>query len=374
MKWPKKTRCFAFTDFSLHDYKDLDMRQVRYLAWGLEICPKTKRQHHQGWVMFHNPRSTSPKSLRKIGTIIGDTKVAHIEPCMGSLQQNMAYCSKEGKLQELGDRPKQGDGGDLKTVVDRIAKGEQTVDDMCMGDPMFYHQYGRTISKAEDIALRRRRRTWMTEGIWLFGVSGSGKSHAAFQNLDDPEWDRHNYVKCLQDDWWDGYTGQETVILNEFRGQITFSQMCDLVDKWPAYVKRRNREKLPFLARRVIVTSVLTPQQVYHKHLEDKADTFVQFQRRFKLIEVIKGQSLILPPVQTQSTEIAPMATNHIESATHCDSSESESGQEPTLEQKSCAVSDSQFPVLEQKWSEGNTITSDPICNDSPDFIRNFCN
>jgi hypothetical protein len=84
--------------------------------------------------------------------------------------------------------------------------------------------------------------------------------------------------------WWDGYTGQETVILNEFRGQMLFSELLDLVDKFPKTVKIRNREPRPFLAKRLLVTSSMKPELVYSGVLE-KSDNIDQLFRRFEIVE-----------------------------------------------------------------------------------------
>ena len=76
----------------------------------------------------------------------------------------------------------------------------------------------------------------MTEDVWYYGPTAVGKSHNAFDGYDY----RTHYVKCLKDDWWCGYKGQEIVILNDFRGQIDYSEMLQLCDKWPHTVKQRN--------------------------------------------------------------------------------------------------------------------------------------
>ena len=272
-----KSRTFTFTNFNLDfEYQLLD--NMKYLAYGVETCPTTKRTHHQGFVVFKNQLSTSTKGLNKIGSMVGGN--AHVEPMRGSLQSNETYCSKQSELVEFGTRPAQGDRSDLKAVVDRIASGETTADQICIDDPVYYHMYGRTLSKAEDIAARKRYRTEMTEGVWYWGPSGVGKSHKAFENF-DPE---TCYVKCLTDEWWDGYTGQETVILNEFRGNIPYSELLALVDKWPHTVKRRNREPMPFVSRFVVVTSSMCPADCYHNIAE--TDSLSQLYRRFKIIQL----------------------------------------------------------------------------------------
>lgn len=272
-----KTRTFTFTNFNL-DFNYELKQNIKYLAYGLETCPTTSRQHHQGFIVFKNQLSSSVKGLKKVGSLCGGA--AHVEPMMGNLQSNTEYCSKEGKLIELGDRPAQGDRSDLKAVVDRIASGETTADEICMTDPVYYHMYGRTLTKAEDVAARTRFRTEMTQGIWYWGGTGVGKSHKAFENF-DPE---THYVKCLTDDWWDGYTGQDVVILNEFRGNIPYSELLALVDKWPHSVKRRNREPMPFVSKTVIITCSLCPADCYHGVAE--TDSLTQLYRRFQVYEL----------------------------------------------------------------------------------------
>lgn len=178
---------------------------------------------------------------------------------------------------KLGEEPKQGDRNDLKDVVKRIREGETSAEDILMEDPGYYHMYGRTIEKAEDVLLRKRFRTEMTKGTWYYGPTGSGKSHLAFQDFDPST----HYVKCLKDQWWDGYTGQKTVILNEFRGEISFGEMLALTDKWPHSVKRRNREPTPFLAEHVIVTSAMSPAEIFRKLNSD--DRIEQLTRRFDI-------------------------------------------------------------------------------------------
>lgn len=249
--------------------------KIRFIAYGLETCPTTGRQHHQGWIVFKNQIATSTKSLGNIGKILGN---AHVEPMWGTLKQNAVYCSKESDLCKFGDEPKQGDRNDLKEVVRRIRDRETTADEILIDDPGYYHMYGRTLERAEDVVMRKRFRTEMTKGIWLYGNTGAGKSHVAFDGF-DPE---NGYVKTLTGNeakWWDGYTGQETVILNEFRGEIGYGELLSLVDKWPVSVPRRNREPAPFLAKRVIITSALHPQEVWKKR--GMSDSMDQLYRRF---------------------------------------------------------------------------------------------
>jgi hypothetical protein len=120
----------------------------------------------------------------------------------------------------------------------------------------------------------------MTKAEWIYGSTGTGKSHYAFNNYSP---DTH-YLYPNDGGWWDGYTGQEIVIINEFRGGIMYSELLELLDKWPKTVRRRGREPVPFLAKLVIITSSLHPKNIYQGVLE-KDDSIDQLLRRIKVIE-----------------------------------------------------------------------------------------
>ena len=142
----------------------------------------------------------------------------------------------------------------------------------------------------------------MTKGIWYWGDSGVGKSHKAYENFNP---DTH-YVYPNDNGWWDGYKGQEIVIINEFRGGIQYSELLDLVDKWPKSVRRRGREPVPFLATTLIITSSMPPDKVYSRlAFEDKLD---QLYRRFEIVKMeqkcSKGNTETLEPNESNESNV----------------------------------------------------------------------
>lgn len=269
----KKSRLQCFTSFA-EKPPTFDGSKMTYLAYGEEVCPTTNRKHWQGFVYWKNPHTVraSSKLLNK----------AHVEHCVGSLDDNEAYCSKEGKYTTFGKKPRQGERTDIIELVDKIKTGETTPDEICLENPMYYHMYGRTLEKAEDIAMRKKFRNFMTEGIWYVGETGVGKSHTAFENY-TPE---THYLYRSDNGWWEGYKQQEIVVINDFRGEIKYSELLQIIDKWPYFVKRRGREPVPFMSKKVIITSTLRPEEVYYNlHHKDGID---QLLRRIKVVELIK--------------------------------------------------------------------------------------
>lgn len=259
-----------YTEQDLASFKILTTK-AQYSICGLEVG-KQGTPHMQCYLYFKCPRSFMP--LKKA------MPRAYIAPAKGNAKQNRTYCSKEGNFTEVGTPPEQGKRTDLDEIKNNILGG-QSVDSIVLDNPMIFHQYGRTLERIEAIALRQKFRNWMTKGIWITGPSGSGKSHKAFENFSP---DTH-YVKNLNEEWWDGYKGQPIVILNEFRGQISFSEILDLVDKWPKQVKWRGKESVPFLAEMVIITSIKTPRQVF---VRQEGEPWEQFDRRFEVIELME--------------------------------------------------------------------------------------
>lgn len=254
-----------------------------YYAVGAEIAPTTGRLHMDGYYEMSSQRKKSTelnKWNKMFGKGFGDLDIAR-----GSHGENFDYSEKEGREFLVFGNPSLGQGSrsDLIVIKDDIVSGRISVDEIVLQDPMTFHQYGRTLQKIEDIALRKRFREWMTLGTWCHGSTGVGKSHLAFTNY-NPE---THYLWKNDKGWQDGYTGQPIVIINDFRGEIPYNDLLQLVDKWPYTLPRRGREPVPFLARHVIITSSLTPQQIYNRR--DIEDSIEQLLRRFEVIEIKKG-------------------------------------------------------------------------------------
>jgi hypothetical protein len=265
-----RNRGWAITEWDTPVFNE---KQMSYLIYGIEICPKTQKKHFQTFVRFYNAKTF--EQVKK------HFPTAHIEELKGSINENIAYCSKDGDFHEFGEKPAQGKRTDLMSYAIDISNGIM-VDDIALENPNVYHQYGRTLHKLEELRMRKIYRNFMTKGIWLYGETGIGKSHQAFEDFHP---DTH-YILPNDKGWWDGYTQQETVIINDFRGFLSYDFLLQMIDKWPFYVNRRGRPPLPFLSKKVIITSSLSPKQVYHNR--DDNDSIEQLLRRVEVIKLHK--------------------------------------------------------------------------------------
>lgn len=115
-----QSRNWAFTEFERVDYelvyaeyKDI----IRYICWGEEVCPKTKKTHYQGWIQFFNK-----KRMRGVKKVLKSTKV-HVERCKGDEFSNDKYCKKDNKFKSFGKFVCQGQRTDLEAIHKKLYDG-----------------------------------------------------------------------------------------------------------------------------------------------------------------------------------------------------------------------------------------------------------
>lgn len=287
--------CFTINNWTDKDYEGVVALkdEARYLIFGKEIGEKGT-PHIQGYVYFENA-----KSLKRMKKYLPRANLS--ERYEDSSPQNCSnYCKKgeqtkeewnqfkekgvnwgkNADFEEYGQIKQQGKRVDLDEVKNDILNGKD-IDDICIEEPIIYHQYGRTLEKIQDIVLRRQTRTELTRGIWVYGASGNGKSELAYKNYSH----KNAYIWKKEKEWQDGYRQQPLVIIDEFRGQLPFWRLLELCDKWTnCWVERRGKEAMPFTSSLVVITSALRPEEIY-KNL-DASDKWTQFNRRYMVLDI----------------------------------------------------------------------------------------
>lgn len=110
--------------------------------------------------------------------------------------------------------------------------------------------------------------------LWYYGPSGTGKSHAAREEFPDA------YFKQAQTKWWDGYRGEDNVIIEDFdiKHEYMGFHLKIWADKYwfPAEVKNGGLKARP---KHIIVTSNYHPKEIW---TDEK--TLQPILRRFKVV------------------------------------------------------------------------------------------
>jgi len=89
------------------------------------------------------------------------------------------------------------------------------------------------------------------------GPTGTGKSRRAWE-----EATFEAYPKSPTSKFWDGYRGQENVVIDEFRGQIEISHLLRWLDRYPVLVEIKGSSEV-LKAERIWITSNLAPEDWY---------------------------------------------------------------------------------------------------------------
>lgn len=202
---------------------------VRYIVYQQEICPDTNRIHIQGYVEFR--KSTRINSVKKI---LGSRGI-HLESRKGTAQEAADYCKKSetairGTLREYGQLStiQQGRRSDLVTIGERLRAGDeikQIADDF----PANYIRYSRGI---ESLYCRYRRHAipdWRTVKVWtIWGATGVGKTRTVYELFG-----RSLFTLSASKGeriWFDGYEGEETLLIDEFYGWLPYGMLLQLLD------------------------------------------------------------------------------------------------------------------------------------------------
>lgn len=265
----KKFRNYTFTNFDLRDSYQ-EHFNAKYVAWGLETCPTTGRQHHQGWISFENQRSF--QAVRKLMAPM------HIEPMRGSIAENDTYCSKEGTLTEEGIKPiKNTDNG--REEKQRWARARQLARENRLeeiDDDLFIRYQNSFKMIAKDNMTEPE--PCDAECYWIFGPTGTGKSHLVWDNW--PKGYRHTMADVK---FMEGYQPmnpkhQECVIMEEMSPyKVKWGDFLKgLADKWP-YNANVKGSCVFIRPKIIVVTSNYTIRDIWG----DPA-TYLPLERKFK--------------------------------------------------------------------------------------------
>lgn len=276
---------FCFTNFKYCDYSRVfnDYHDViRGLAWGMETCPTTGKEHAQGYIqMYKQCRWTAIQRMF-------DSK-CHFEVMFGSIESNETYCSKEKKFTKLGYFVSKGYRTDLHNIKDDLMNGSSLYDimDNYTGDFVRYHS---GIMKMKSLIDQKKSMKWRDVDVTvLYGKAGSGKT--SYVNK------KHSYENIFTLNlgagdkfMFDGYDNQDVLLIDDFNGGIKYTELLRILDGHPLPLNVKNGRAYAQFTK-IYITSNVKPSRWY-------ARIFDNLKRRLNTcLLVTKGntESLVNP-------------------------------------------------------------------------------
>ncbi len=236
--------------------------------------------HYQGYVELKNAQRFAAMHLL--------IPRAHWEKRRGTRDQARDYCMKEETRQagpwECGEfKSQQGTRTDL---LDAIATAQETwsIADVAEQHPETFVKYNRGLSDYI-FHVRPARSIANPPSVHLyFGPTGTGKTKKAY------EADANLYSKDPSSMWFDGYHGQNTLLLDDYSGaasKMSLNTMLQLLDRYPVQVPIKGGYA-KMTARHIVITTNLHPSVWFN--YSRREEQYKALQRRFTQIVVFKGK------------------------------------------------------------------------------------
>lgn len=232
---------------------ELTDEKIRYCIYQKERG-ENGTEHYQGYIEF-----TNSLSMKAIKLILGDK--AHIEARKGTREQARAYCCKDdtridGPF-EVGIWTKgQGHRTDLDDVADMV-KNKMTIKEVAEEFPVQFIKFNRGIERLNNVINLVPRDVENPPIVeWIYGPTGVGKTRYATNH-----YGTDYYIKD-HTQWWDGYTQQKVIIIDDFDGHWPFRDLLRLLDRYP-FQGQTKGGYIHINSPHIIITCDKTPREVY---------------------------------------------------------------------------------------------------------------
>lgn len=215
----------------------------------------TNYRHHQ-LVLCHSEPVRFSTLRRKLPT-------AHLEP-VRDLRAALAYVQKEDTRVpdaeplvkgKISPGPGQGHRSDLDALRTRILQGQETADDLILSDPGAW-RHSRLVGDLVSARDRRRQEGKLrdVQVRVVFGDTGTGKTSAVLTGL------QALGSVCRVTHWgsagtFDGYDGQDSLVLDEFAGQPPLTELLTWLDVFPVTLNARYRARQARFVRVALVSN-----------------------------------------------------------------------------------------------------------------------
>jgi hypothetical protein len=264
--------CFTINNYTSAEYDLVCATESVYLVVGKEVG-ESNTPHLQGFVIFQ-----ARKRLSAVKALPGFSR-AHLEVARGTSQQAKEYCLKEGDFIETGTCPATAGqaGGDAekerwkRTRAAAVAGNMEEIED----DIFIRHYFG----------LRAIRKDYMVKpadldgvcGVWIWGPPGVGKSHRARADYPNP------YMK-MQNKWWDGYQGEDNVLIDDVDDNKLGHHYKIWADKY-SFLGESKGSSHHIRPKKIIITSNYSIDELWN------ADSIMAaaIKRRFEIIHMTEA-------------------------------------------------------------------------------------
>jgi len=268
--------CFTINNPALDHENEVQSEEIVAITYQLE-CGEEGTPHLQGYLQL--------RSRHRLSFLKAINSRAHWEPRKGRHQQALDYVTKadtrvDGPWTRGEWDVQQGKRKDLDEVKELIDEGG-TIQDVAEQHFGAFIRHGRGLR--DYMSLRITPRSWVMDVQVHWGEPGTGKTRGCYDNHLEVYSLCQNYNGGVV--WWDGYTGQDTVLIDDFYGWLPFSYLLRLLDRYPFSVRTKDGH-VPFTSKVIYITSN-KPWEDWYSNIDDIRRRALM--RRISLIKHYSG-------------------------------------------------------------------------------------
>lgn len=204
-----------------------DPDKMEFLVYSVERCATSGRVHLQGFLSLKSKvRASGVKKLLRDNTI-------HLEMAAGTPKQAADYCRKSdthitGPYQWGVCPDKRGKKSATARAIEDIKAGK-ALSEVAKSNPDAWVRSHRGLVSLAGYVSRPTEPWRQVTTTILWGPKRTNKTRTAMSSLCADG--RVPFTMPLSDGFWfDGYEGEDTIVIDDFYGQIKFSDMLRLVD------------------------------------------------------------------------------------------------------------------------------------------------
>lgn len=268
------------------------LEDCKYCVGQLEEGNENHTKHVQSFVVFKNP-----KWFERVKVLF---PTAHIEAAKGTNVQNRDYCSKsETQLFEpfeFGIFAEERARTDIKTFFELLDSGASDLELRELSPQLYLREFNKIselrMAKKKELFSKQKRDVVVT---YVYGPAGAGKStYVDDLTINDSVFRVDTFDKAA----FTGYSGEDTIIIDEFKGQFNIQFMNRLLDSFP--IKLRGLcSLLPACFTKVYIISNFPYTELYKDAQEENSAQYKGFSRR--LNNIIQIDKLGCPKVRRET-------------------------------------------------------------------------
>nr|WAE42537.1 MAG: replication associated protein [Cressdnaviricota sp.] len=268
--------CYTMNNYTEEQFAAFQTIPAKYHVFGKEVG-EAGTPHLQGYIELEKKMS-----MRQVKLLFG-TDAIHLEGRKAKPFQAAEYCKKDGNFHEYGTAPtapveKESSKVRWLKVLRACQAGQWSwVEE---NEPYLWLLQEKRIRSH----FKCPKSIDVLENEWIYGPTGTGKSRVARETYPDA------YIKDASSHWWDGYNGEEVVIIDDLDKyhvkQGYYLKVWADHYAFPAQIKGGQQMIRP---KKIIVTSNYSPEDIWQD-----STTVDPIKRRFAMRYM--GPDFVIPP------------------------------------------------------------------------------